>query len=83
MARTVFRPVNSIDRTDHYPPVLLETPCGVISWDHGDLPDVRFVAIEGHKRLRYHAAVRHAGRKARNHQVFILTSDVTDPLATT
>lgn len=54
------------------PPIILETPFGVMSWDHGPLPDVRFTLIEGHTRLRYLAGVADAGVETGPHELFIL-----------
>jgi hypothetical protein len=40
------------------PPIVLETPHGILGWDHDDQPDVRYVLVEGQKRLRYLAGGR-------------------------
>lgn len=55
------------------PVMILETPRGVRSYD-GDLPDVRFLVIEGSKRYRYLNALVHRGEETGPHSLFVLRS---------
>jgi hypothetical protein len=55
------------------PVVILETPYGVRSYD-GDLPNARFLIIEGSKRYRYLNALIHRGEDTGPHSVFVLAS---------
>jgi hypothetical protein len=55
------------------PIIILETPEGIRSYD-GDMPDVRFVVIEGSKRMRYLNALYHRGDKTGPHLLYILTT---------
>lgn len=58
------------------PPVVLETPKGVVTWSEEPLTDVRYVLVEGHKRLRYLAGALDAGRGGGPHDLFILQSPI-------
>lgn len=55
------------------PPVVLETPDGVRSYDD-PLPDVRYLVIEGSKRFRYLRALNDQGEPTGPHEVFVLSS---------
>lgn len=54
------------------PILVLETPAGIRCYD-GNLPDVRFVLVEGSKRPRYLNALRHRGEETEPHLLYVLT----------
>lgn len=58
-----------------FPPVVLATPYGVRSYD-GEMPDVRFLVVEGSKRYRYLNALHHRGEQTGPHELFLLQSPV-------
>ncbi len=60
-----------------YPIIVLETPDGFI--DAGrDLPDARFVLVEGHQRMRYlNALLRRGHTPLGPHQLFVLLCAAT------
>ncbi len=70
-----FGPVETVRRwangTWNIPPVILETPAGVRSYD-GERPDVRFLLIEGSKRFRYLNALHHRGEATGPNSVLVL-----------
>lgn len=66
------------NKTWSIPPIVLETPHGILSWDHGDQPDVRYVLVEGHKRLRDLAGTLHAGQANGPHKLFVISSPIAD-----
>jgi hypothetical protein len=56
-----------------YPIIALETPEGIVSFA-GDMPDVRFVLIEGHSRYKYLNALHALGKPVNDrHELFVLT----------
>ncbi len=65
------------DGTWDVPIVVLSTPAGVDSYD-GAMPEVRFLLIEGSKRLRFLNALAHRGEQTGPHKLYVLESlDVT------
>jgi len=54
-----------------YPIIVLETPRGIRN-RHEELPDVRFMLIEGHQRHRYLAARYRLGKEVFDQDVFVI-----------
>lgn len=52
-------------------PVLLATPDGIASYD-GDMPEIRYLIVEGSKRYRWLNALHHRAEKTGNHKAYIL-----------
>lgn len=60
------------DGTWNMPLLVLELPEGISGYD-GELPEVRFVLVEGSLRLRYLNALVHRGQETGPHVLYILT----------
>lgn len=58
--------------TWNIPILVLETPDGVSGYN-GELPDVRFVLVEGSLRLRYLNALAYRGGETGPHTLYVLT----------
>ncbi|MER9864494.1 hypothetical protein [Mesorhizobium sp. M0185] len=64
-------PVMNATGTWDYPILVLETPSGVQTYAR-ELPDVRYLLVEGHNRYRYLNALAAKGRLSAHHSVFVL-----------
>jgi hypothetical protein len=61
------------DGTWDIPIIVLATPTGVRSYE-GEYPEVRFLVIEGSKRMRFLNALAHRGERTGPHKLYVLES---------
>jgi hypothetical protein len=71
--RAGLEPANVMNSTGtwDYPIIILSTPKGMVDLGR-PRPDVQFLLIEGHLRMRYLNALSKYGQPAYRHSVFVL-----------